>query len=199
MPFLVVAFGYLLGSFPTAHIAGRVLKGKNIREVGDHNVGAANAFREIGPRIGLAVGIIDAVKGALVVVLARVMQAPDMAVLGAGLASVIGHNFPVFLGFRGGRSASTTIGVLTAVLNAPMYILGGPTIAILIFARSTTIACAFMFISLPIVCWLLHVPGFLIAYGISLPCLVGLTHLLRTKLHRTGCLPVSRPTKYNRN
>ncbi len=199
MPFFVVAFGYLLGSFPTAHVAGRVLRGKSIRDLGDHNVGAANAFREIGPRIGLAVGIIDAAKGALAVVLARAVNAPDAAVLGAGLASVVGHNFPVFLGFRGGRGASTTIGVLMAVLNAPMYILGGPTIAILIIARNTTIACAFMFVSLPVVCWLLHVPGYLIAYGISLPCLVGLTHLLRTKLHRTESLPVSQPTKYNRN
>lgn len=183
MPFLIIALAYLVGSFPTAHIAGHLLGGKNIRDLGDGNVGAANAFREIGARVGLIVGIVDAGKGALVVVLARLANVPETAVLGAGLASVIGHNWPLFLGFRGGRGASTTIGVLTAVLTAPMLILGGPTIAILIIARSATITCAVMFISLPVVCWMMQVPGVLIAYGVALPCLVGLTHLLRTHLY----------------
>ena len=60
MPWLIVVLGYLLGSIPTAYIAGQLLKGKDIRQMGDGNVGAANAFRQLGAKIGVAVGILDA-------------------------------------------------------------------------------------------------------------------------------------------
>ncbi|MBA7628589.1 Glycerol-3-phosphate acyltransferase [subsurface metagenome] len=112
MPWLVVLTGYLLGSIPTAYIAGRLLKGRDIRQIGDGNVGAHNAFRELGPKTGVAVGIIDAGKGVLVIIIAQVAGIPQVTILLSGAAAVIGHNWPVFLGFRGGRGESTTIGIL---------------------------------------------------------------------------------------
>ncbi|MBA7483268.1 Glycerol-3-phosphate acyltransferase [subsurface metagenome] len=98
-----------------------------------------------------------------------------------GAAAVIGHNWPVFLRFRGGRGEATTIGVLLTTITQPMLILAIPVIAALVIWRNVTLASAVLFVPLPLVCWWLGVPGALITYGIALPCLVGFTHFLRTR------------------
>jgi glycerol-3-phosphate acyltransferase PlsY len=181
MPWLIVALGYLIGSFPTAYIAGRWLKGRDIRRLGDANMGAANAFRQLGPKVGIIVGIIDAAKGALAIVIAYLAHVSQLAVLLSGVAVVVGHNWPVFIGFRGGRGEATTIGVLLAVLTVPMLIVALPAIAAHFILRDTTKAAPFIFVPLPLLCWWLDMPGILIAYSIALPCLVGFTHFLRTR------------------
>jgi glycerol-3-phosphate acyltransferase PlsY len=181
MPWLIVPLGYLIGSFPTAYVAGRLLKGKDIRRMGDANMGAANAFRQIGAKVGVTVGLIDAAKGALAVVIAQLANVPQLVVLATGVAVVIGHNWPIFIGFRGGRGESTTIGVLLAVVTLPMLIIALPAIAAHLILRDTLKAAPFIFVPLPLVCWWLDMPGILIGYSIALPCLVGITHFLRTR------------------
>jgi glycerol-3-phosphate acyltransferase PlsY len=181
MPWLIVILGYLLGSIPTAHIMGRIFKKVDIRKLGDGNMGAQNAFRQLGAKTGVAVGIIDAAKGALAIVIAQVANLPQITVLLAGAAAVIGHNWPVFLRFRGGRGEATTIGVLLTTITQPMLILATPSILTLVISRNVILASAVLFVPLPFVCWWLGVPGVLIAYGIALPCLVGFTHFLRTR------------------
>jgi len=181
MPWLIIAIGYLLGSIPTAYIAGHILKGDDIRRMGDENVGAANAFRELSRKAGVTIGIIDAGKGALAVLIAQSANMSQIAVMFTGVAAVIGHNWPVFIGFRGGRGASTTIGVLLASITQPMLILGGPAILALLMKKNTTLACAILFIPLSVVGWWVGTPVSLIAYGVALPCLVGFTHFLRAR------------------
>jgi len=181
MPFLIVALGYLLGSIPTAHIMGLVFRKVDIRKVGDGNMGAQNAFRQLGAKIGVSVGLIDAGKGALAIFIAQVANLPQVAVLLAGVAAVVGHNWPVFLRFRGGRGEATTIGVLLTTITQPMLILAAPAIATLVIWRNVTLASAVLFVPLPFVCWWLGVPGVLVVYGIALPCLVAFTHFLRTR------------------
>jgi glycerol-3-phosphate acyltransferase PlsY len=180
MPWLIVILGYLLGSIPTAHIVGRIRK-VDLRRVGDGNVGAQNAFRQLGAKTGVAVGLIDAAKGALAIVIAQAANLPQIAVLLAGTAAVIGHNWPLFLRFRGGRGEATTIGVLLSTVTQPMLILATPSLLALVISRSVILASVVLFVPLPFVCWWLGVPGVLVAYGIALPCLVGFTHFLRTR------------------
>ncbi len=181
MSWLVVALGYLLGSIPTAYIAGRLLKGKDIRQMGDQNMGARNAFYQLGAKTGLAVFFIDAGKGALAIAIAQAANTSQNWVLLAGAAAVIGHNWPIFAGFRGGRGEATTIGVLLTVITQPMLVLVGPALAALIIGRNVITASCVLFIPLPLVGWWLGVPGLLITYGIALPCLVGFTHFLRRR------------------
>ena len=181
MPWLIILAAYFLGSVPTAYLAGRTLKGVDIRQIGDGNMGAANAYRQLGPKIGVMVGIVDAAKGALAVLIAQAFNAPQAVVLLAGAAAVFGHNWPIFLGFRGGRGESATIGVLLAVVTIPMLILAAPAIAAHFILRDTTKAAAFIFVPLPLVCWLTGLSGILILYSIALPCLVGFTHFLRKR------------------
>ena len=182
MPWLIiVVLGYLLGSIPTAYIAGRLLKGRDIRQMGDGNVGAANAFRQLGGKIGVGVFFVDTGKGALAILIAQAVGIPQLAILTTGVAAVIGHNWPAFLGFRGGKGFSTTLGVLAAVITQPMLILVGPALVAFFTKRSTGIAGGVMFVPLPLVCWWLRLPGVLVTYSIALPCLVGFSSFLKTR------------------
>jgi glycerol-3-phosphate acyltransferase PlsY len=181
MVWLVVIIGYVFGSLPTAYLVGHFLKGKDIRQIGDENAGAANVYRELGPAAGILVGVIDAAKGAAAVLIAQAANMSQVVVLFAGAAAVIGHNWPVFLGFRGGRGVSTTIGILLVLVTIPILILALPTILILVLRRNVTPSMAFLFIVLPFVDWWLKVPGALVAYGIALPALTGITTFIRTR------------------
>jgi glycerol-3-phosphate acyltransferase PlsY len=181
MPWLIVISGYLLGSIPTGYIAGRIFKQVDIRKVGDGNMGAQNAFRQLGAWVGIAVGLIDAGKGALAIFIAQAADLPQIAVLLAGAAAVAGHNWPVFLRFRGGRGEATAIGVLLFTVTQPMLVVAAPAIAALVIWRNVILASAVLFVPLPLVAWWLGVPGMLIAYSVALPCLVGFTHFLRTR------------------
>lgn len=108
---------YLVGSFPTAYVLARVVKGIDIRTVGSGNVGATNAARAVGPWGGIVVLVADVLKGVLAVALIpRIMPAvPSTAMaLSCGLAAVLGHDFPVWLRARGGKGVATTIGVVGA-------------------------------------------------------------------------------------
>src|SRR3990170_203346 len=129
MAWLVIIIGYLLGSVPTAYVAGQIVRGEDIRQMGDENAGAANAWHELGHKVGILVGIIDAGKGALAVLIAQASHMSTAVVMLAGAAAVIGHNWPVFIGFRGGRGVSTTIGVLAVMVTLPVLILAVPALA----------------------------------------------------------------------
>jgi glycerol-3-phosphate acyltransferase PlsY len=181
MPWLIIVLSYLLGSIPTGYIVGRILRGTDIRQIGDENMGAANAFRELSRPAGIFIGVVDAGKGVLAVLMAQAAHQTQTVVMLAGAAAVIGHNWPVFLGFRGGRGVSTTIGILLVLVTLPMLILAVPAILILIVRRNVTPACAFLFILLPLVDWWLKVPPLLIIYGVALPALVGVTTFFRTR------------------
>lgn len=182
MVWLIILLGYFLGSIPAAYIAGHVLRGVDIRQVGDENMGAANAFRQLGAKAGIAVFFVDAGKGAVAILIAQAASLPLAAVLLTGLAAVAGHNWPVFIGFRGGRGEATTIGVLLTLITQPMLIVGGiAAVAFFITRRVILGQGPFLFPPLPLVCWWLGVPGLLVAYSIALPCLVGFTHFLRTR------------------
>ncbi len=181
MSWLIIIISYLLGSLPTSYIVGRLTVGRDIRRMGDENAGAANAYRELGPKAGIFVGVIDAVKGSAVILIAQAASMSQPIVLLAGLAAVIGHNWPVFLGFRGGRGVSTTLGILYVLVTIPMLILTLPTLLILILKRNVTPSMAFLFITLPLVDWFFKIPTVYILYGIALPALVGITTYFRTR------------------
>ena len=181
MSWLIVLLAYFLGAIPTAYIAGRWLKGGDIRQMGDGNMGARNAFHELGAKAGVSIFFIDAGKGVLAIFIAQLASLPQAALLLTGVAVVVGHNWPIFSGFRGGRGEATTIGVLLALITQPMLILAGPALATLLIKKNVTLASCVLFIPLPLVCWWLGVPGVFVAYSMGLPCLVGFTHFLRTR------------------
>jgi glycerol-3-phosphate acyltransferase PlsY len=109
--FILIA--YLLGSIPSGLIVGKIFYGVDIREHGSGNLGATNAFRTLGIKAGTVVIIADILKGTLATLLPTWFGA-DLHPLIAGMAAAIGHSFPIFAGFRGGKAVATSGGVLLA-------------------------------------------------------------------------------------
>ena len=178
---LLVLVGYIIGACPTAYIFGQRLKGKDIRQLGDGNMGARNAYHELGHKTGILIFFIDTAKGCLAILLCRYFQAPQYIVLTTGVAAVAGHNWPVFVGFRGGRGEATTIGILLVLVPISVLIVAIPAIAVLLIRKNVILASAVLFILLLLVNWWRHVPGILVFYGIALPIMVGLTHYFRVR------------------
>jgi glycerol-3-phosphate acyltransferase PlsY len=112
--FVVIA-SYLIGAIPVGYIAGRVLKGIDVREYGSGVTGATNVLRVLGRGPFVAVLIADALKGyAPTVITWMLFHSHDLQVA-AGIAAVIGHDFPVYIRFRGGRGVATSFGVYAAL------------------------------------------------------------------------------------
>ena len=133
----LLAIAYLLGAFPTAVLVGRLVGGIDIRDHGSRNAGATNVWRVLGWRAGLVVLGVDLAKGALAA--AGVSRLPlgsagvnrDLLPLLCGLAAVLGHSFPVYTRFRGGKGVATGAGMLFAVAPVPSGIaLGVFTLAV---------------------------------------------------------------------
>jgi glycerol-3-phosphate acyltransferase PlsY len=110
-----IVIGYLLGSFPTAYIVAKLRKGIDIRDVDVRNMGAGAVIRQVGRRAGAAVAITDIAKGSASVLVARALGVSEPWVLGAAFAAVVGHNLPVYVGFRGGQGAATIIGIFLVI------------------------------------------------------------------------------------
>jgi len=177
---MLVLFSYLLGSIPSAYIAGRLVRGIDITKVGDGNVGAANAYREIGAKAGMAVLVADVSKGAIAVSITSIFASQPVVLL-AGLGAVAGHNWPLYIGFRGGRGESTAIGVLSVLLPQAMLILLAVSAVPFFVTRNTMLVGAILFSPLWLVALLMGASAALVGYSIGLPCLVGLTHFLTTR------------------
>lgn len=123
-----VVVGYLLGSVPFAHLAGR-LNGVDIFATGSRRAGAANVFWNVGRRVGTLVFAGDVAKGSLAVLIAQLLDIPGLLVLLAGASSIVGHWKSIFTGFRGGDGMATLLGVTIALM--PAFALMGITVGFL--------------------------------------------------------------------
>lgn len=111
---LAAACGYFVGSLPSGLIAGKLARGIDVRHVGSRNIGATNVSRALGKKWGLIVLVADIAKG-LVPIVALPYLVPGTTTAHqaiAGFAAILGHNFPVWLGFRGGKGVATSLGVI---------------------------------------------------------------------------------------
>ncbi|MGD6956536.1 glycerol-3-phosphate 1-O-acyltransferase PlsY [Rossellomorea aquimaris] len=108
---LILVLAYLLGSIPSGLLIGKTFYGKDIREHGSGNLGGTNTFRTLGVKAGMIVTIMDILKGTVATLLPLVFES-DVHMLLAGVFAVIGHMYPVFAKFRGGKAVATSAGVL---------------------------------------------------------------------------------------
>jgi len=184
---------YLIGGLPTAYIAARMLKGQDIRKLGDRNVGAANVYRNIGPTAGLAVGAVDIAKGAVAVLLARVLVDSTVAEMICGVAVVAGHSWPVHFRLKGGRGAATAVGVLIATMPAlatPLSLLAG---VVLYSTKSALKTLSFFLIGVPLLAWWpAHYSNLVVIFALGVPLMVGFSHFLSV-MRRTGPESVGEP------
>ncbi|MCK4273983.1 MAG: glycerol-3-phosphate acyltransferase, partial [Dehalococcoidales bacterium] len=162
-----IVIGYLLGSIPFAYIIARLKKGIDIRQKGSGNIGALAAWREVGPAFGIIALASDVGKGVLAVYVARWLGLDLIWICAAGFAAVVGHNWPVFLNFRGGKGAATIMGVLLAFM--PVQFAIGLGIAILVIIPTSNIRLGMIGLAcIPLIAWLFHRPSEYILYPLAL-------------------------------
>jgi glycerol-3-phosphate acyltransferase PlsY len=139
---------YLLGAIPFGLVLGRALRGVDIREHGSRNIGATNAYRVLGARVGIAVFALDAAKGLVPTLLARDLAGPLAAVLAAA-AAIVGHVFPPYLGFRGGKGVATAAGGLFALAPAATGVACAVWVAVVLATRYVSLGSILAAIALP--------------------------------------------------
>ncbi len=179
-------FSYAIGSIPTAYLFTRYLIGRDIRQMGDFNSGAANVYRNVSAKAGIAVGAIDIIKGGLVIVLAKWLVDDTGMEMMAGGAVLAGHIFPIHLRFRGGRGAATAVGVLIAslpVIGLPVGVFG---LVMLYFTKKVIYPLAFFLVAIPVLAWPLGYSPAMAVYAVAVPVSIGLSHFFSTRILNPG-------------
>ena len=189
---IAIIIGYLLGSFPSAYLAGRLRKGIDIREVGSKNMGAMNVFYEVGPMEAVLVTLADLGKGIGAILLVRWLLGKDLIspfdfLTGlTATAAVIGHIFPIFLKFHGGKGAATAIGILIFLMPWAVPFLAIVFFIAVLITRNPTFSYSLLLIVFPFVAGFIYVdrygePLALVFYSIGLGIFLGLQYIPRIK------------------
>lgn len=178
--FLAAVLGsYLIGSFPTGYVVVKWLRRVDVRAVGSGNVGATNVTRVAGKGAGRLVFLIDGGKGVLAaLVLAPWLLSPVTPTLqlGCGLVAVLGHSFPVFLRFQGGKGVATTLGVIAAVTPLAGLIVTLVWLAVFALSHYVSLASLALAAVIPPAQWALGRPAAELAVGGMLSLLVVVRH-----------------------
>lgn len=130
---ILAIVAYLLGSIPTGLLLGKMY-GIDVRTAGSGNIGATNVYRTVGKKIGILTLIGDCLKGLLPVLAARGLGMPEVMIAGVGLAAFLGHVFPFYLKFKGGKGVATALGVF---LGAAPAAIGGALLAFIAVVAKT--------------------------------------------------------------
>ena len=159
---LLIILAYLIGSIPTALIISKKFFGIDIRDFGSGNMGATNAFRVLGPKYGTLIMVLDILKGMIAVglfyflpyYLTNELERTNF-MMGLGLAAVIGHIFPVFANFKGGKGVATLLGMLIAVQPIVAVCCIGVFLVVLFLTRYVSLSSILGAIMLPVcVLWI---------------------------------------------
>jgi glycerol-3-phosphate acyltransferase PlsY len=157
---IVIIIGYFLGSIPTAYIVTRLKTGKDIRKLGGGNVGGLNTLKEVGLIPAIIVTLIDISKGAAVVAITHwALRLDRPYVLLAAIATIIGHNWMVWLKFNGGKGMGASIGVLVIIMPIYGYSLGLAIFSVivaipLLLTSNIALSMGLGLLSLPFIFWL---------------------------------------------
>jgi len=176
---LITIGAYILGSVPTSYIAGRLLKGIDIREYGSGVVSGTNVWHSVSHRAVLPVGIADILKGFIPAYIAWAMgltllSEPILAQAVIGMAAIVGHSWSIFLGFSGGRGISPMLGVLTVIAQWEVVVFVGIWL-LGIALISSPVGALIAEVALPLVSWSLGEPFMLTL------CLMAISALLIAK------------------
>ena len=154
MNLLILLVSYLFGSFPSGYLAGRIAKGIDIRSVGSGSTGATNVLRHIGKRAAITVFVIDVSKGILSILIARNFLLNDSWQVAVGLSALIGHIWPVWLSWKGGKAVATGLGVFLGLSwQVGLGTLGVFIIMISLF-RIVSLASVSAALALPLIMYL---------------------------------------------
>lgn len=152
---LIFAFSYVIGSIPNGLIIGKMIKGVDIRQFGSKNIGATNMYRVLGPWPAFWVLITDIAKGVAGVYIGKALLGTPPAALIGGIAAISGHNWSIFLGFKGGRGVATALGVIAVIIPKVTVIIFLIWAVIVFFTRYVSLGSILAAAAAPPLTWLL--------------------------------------------
>lgn len=177
-PVALVVVAYLFGSISFAVLLVRTVTGKDIRAEGSGNAGATNVLRAHGKKLALLVALLDVGKGAAAVALMRLVTADPFWAAAAGVAAVLGHVFPIFYGFRGGKGVATAIGAFLVLAPVPLLCSLALFVVVVALTRYVSLGSVISMVLLPPVAGLLfHAPRPVVTAAAVVALLVVLKHL----------------------
>ena len=177
-PPLLVIVAYLLGSISFAVVLVRATTGKDIRAEGSGNAGATNVLRAHGKKLALFVAFLDVAKGAAAVVLMRLVTADPLWGALAGVAAILGHVFPIFYAFRGGKGVATAVGAFAVLAPLALLCCLGVFVLVVALTRYVSLGSVIAMVLLPPVAGLLfHAPRAVVTGAAVTALLVVFKHL----------------------
>ena len=147
-------FAYLLGSIPFGYLIVRRKIGADIRQTGSGGTGATNVSRRAGKAAGVLTLLLDAAKGCVAVVIAKAVSGDDWVIAIAAVAALVGHIFPVWLGFRGGKGVATGVGIFLVLAPIAVLCAGVVFVAIVALTRYVSLGSITAAVLIPVFVWL---------------------------------------------
>jgi|SRR5690554_943001 len=178
---------YLIGSIPTGLVVGKIFRNTDIRNYGSGNLGTTNAARVLGITLGIVVGLLDVMKGGLSIILAKNVFETNIPVVFFGIAAVIGHVFPIFARFKGGKAVATSGGVILFT-SIPIFLIGITTFTIVVITTRVvsigSTAVAFMILFSSLIAYFFRDIPFFTRFNVDLPYLLTMCVLFLFVLFR---------------
>ena len=165
--FLLMLAAYLVGSIPMGLIFGKLIWKKDLRRFGSHNIGATNAWRVIGKQAGLLIFILDFLKGQIGALLGGLIIGTPAGMVLGGFFAIVGHVFPLFLGFKGGKGVATGVGVLATLMPKITAIVVFVWLALVLLTRYVSVASIVAAVLAPILAACFKVPDEFFAFALA--------------------------------
>jgi acyl phosphate:glycerol-3-phosphate acyltransferase len=181
MVFFILLAAYLLGAIPFGYIFARLIGKTDIREHGSGNIGATNILRVMGWKVALPVFVLDLLKGFAAVFLAKAVGGQPILQLAAGMLAMLGHSFPVFIGFKGGKAAATASGVLLAISGWVTLALFASAVLVLALTGYVSLASITGSLLLPLYFWIFGFEPVYIYFGLAAALLIIVRHQANIK------------------
>lgn len=174
---LLIITAYLVGSFPSAYLVGRIFNKGDIRKQGSGNVGAMNTYRVAGLLPGIITVILDILKGVLPVALALTFTGNQAVIFACGILAVLGHNYSIFLRFKGGKGLATTFGVF--IVLSPLTIVFTAIVAVVLglLLKDANTAFGSAALSIPVILWFQYGQLNWVIFGLLAAVIIVIRHI----------------------
>ena len=166
MTALILIFSYLLGSIPNGLIFGKLIWHKDLRKFGSKNIGATNAWRVIGKPAGILIFLLDFLKGAISVLLAKMFVGTPLIIMLAGVFAIIGHSFTIYLIFKGGKGVATGLGVIAMMMPKVAIFAFLVWLAIVLVTRYVSFGSCVASALVPVLAFAFRLPAEYVCFGL---------------------------------
>ncbi len=183
---LLIVGGYLAGSVPTGVILAKLFTTRDIRQEGSGNIGATNVYRVLGARLGLLTLVGDVLKGVIPVLLALIWLGEDLWIAPVALLTFLGHLYPIFLKFRGGKGVATALGIFIVIAPLAVACSAGVFVLVAVIWRYVSLASLVASGLMPLFLGLTGYSSVYVGLGLIVGCLIFYRHKDNIKRLRGG-------------